>query len=402
MDNTSNIKNMLLLKLRFSLVFYSLFAFILVSNKIKLLKIKGYFKVLSREPNLNQKLFDDLDTYEKNLDFLAMAKAVPDEELDDELMFRITHARHYLGMGETGTFRLKRLRLAGIEYTGLLNHLNNYEELRSLNHDFYSGEGRRSLGLILHGNPEIIYITKIIKYKSSYMKELNFYTSIQSLGSLSMITPRLILNSEFNGVFLITLEYVNSQIHEKYIPIDMIMESFSLISSITRNNYNQLVWDTYINKPLYFQNFPYFKRSIYKNLISLIEYLNLDAREITHLLSILNLIKINEIVWTLRHGDNLSWNYKVFNGKVYIIDWESYSLDIFGRDFFGYVLTNGESVELIEEFISIELKSPLSKKKESLLILFIFMFNDIKNHHSNEEVLKILHKILEKFNENTW
>lgn len=397
---------MWLLRLRFSLVFFSFLAFISVSNEIKLLKIKGYFKFLSREPKLNQKSLDDLDTYEKNLDFLAATKSVPDEELDDDLMLRITHARHYLGMGENGSFRLKRLRLAGIEYTDLLNHLNNYEELRSLNHDFYSGEGRRSLGLILHGKPEILYITKVIKYKSSYMKELNFYTSIQSLGLLSMITPRLILNSEFNGVFLITLEYVSSQIHEKSIPIDMIMESFSHISSITRKNYYQLVGDIYIDKPLYFQNFPYFKRIIYKNLISIIEYLNLDAKEINYLLSKLNLIKIDELVWTFRHGDNLSWNYKLFNGKVYIIDWESYSWDIFGKDFFGYVLRNGESVELIEEFISIELNSPLSYKKESLLILFIFMFNDIKDYikktHSNEEVLKVLNKILEKFNENTW
>ena len=400
MNKTSIMKKMLLLRLRFSLIFFSFLTFISLSNEKKLLIIKLYFK------NLFQKSIDDLDSYEKNLDFLSMTKAIPDEELDEELMIRITHARQFLGLKETGSFRLKRLRLAGIEYIDLINHLTNYKELRSLDYDFYSGEGRRSLGLILHGKPEILYITKIIKNKNSYMKELNFYTSIQSLGKLSMITPRLVLNSEFNGVFLITLEYVNSQTHEKSIPIDMIMESFSQISSITRNNYNQIAGDIYIDKPLHFQNFPYFKRKIYKNLLSIIEYLNLDTTEITYLLSKLNSLKINEIVWTFRHGDNLSWNYKLFNGKVYIIDWESYSWDIFGSDFFGYVITNRENFELIEEFISIELKNPLSYKKESLLILFIFKFNDIINYikktNSNEEVFEILNKILEKFNENNW
>ena len=109
--------------------------------------------------------FEDLDSEEKCIDFLSKTKLISDENLDDEIIYRITHARHFLGLGDDNSFRLKRLRLAGVKINELIDHLKSFDELENLAVEFYAGEGRRSLGLILHGKPKTRYITKIIKYK---------------------------------------------------------------------------------------------------------------------------------------------------------------------------------------------------------------------------------------------
>lgn len=400
------LKKIILGKLNISIFIYSFLAFLIAPYKYKLLKIKSYFDFLFKQQRSINLSIDDLDTYEKCSDFLVKTQQIIDEKLDDQLILKITHARQFLGIDET-SFRLKRLRLAGLEYDDLIKHLNTSDLLKNFKHEFYSGEGRMSLGLILHSNTSVIYVTKIIKYKDSYLRELNFYNSIRYLGLLSTITPKLILNSEYNGVFLITLEYIKSRTQEETIPYAMIMKTLSIISNITIKDHSQLTQDNHINRPLYFDNIYYFKRIIYKNLISIIELVDLDVKGINHFLSLLKQTKLNKIVWTLNHGDNLSWNYKQSEGKVFVIDWEAYSIDIFGRDFFGYVLLNREKVQLIEDIISFELEKPTHYKFESMFILFIIMFNDIKRYMnksgtSNEEELRFIIRILEKFDENNW
>lgn len=366
---------------------------------------KSFLENLSLEPKINQVTFDDLDTYEKCSSFLLKTEAIPDEDLDDELIFKITHALHFLGLNRANSFRLKRLRLAGIDLNDLITYLDSYQLLKNLKHEFYSGEGRKSLGLILHGKPNVIYITKIIKYKDAYLKELNFYTSIRSLGQLSSITPRLILNSEFNGVFLLTMEYVSSQSRDEIIPIHMIMKSLDILSNITTTDYVQLTKNVHINRHRY--NVYILKRNIYRNLISMLSYNQIDIKESNYILNKLKFSNLDEFTWTLSHGDNLSWNYKLFNKKVFIIDWETYSLDNYGRDSLSYILRNQERINLIEEYISVELRKLSSNKYKSLLVLVIVMFNEIVNHIkksgiSNEEQYKIIRRILEKFNEDNW
>lgn len=122
------------------------------------------------------------------------------------------------------------------------------------------------------------YITKIIEHKESYLKELNFYSSIRSLGMLSTISPRLILNSEFNGIFLITLEYINSLSHEKTIPINSLLKSLKIVSTINTEKYIQITKDKFIERPLYLDNNYNFKRIIYKNLITIFEAGNLNKK----------------------------------------------------------------------------------------------------------------------------
>ena len=160
--------------------------------------------------------------------------------------------------------------------------------------------------------------------------------------------------------------------------------------------------DIYIDRPYYFTNIYLLKRILYRNLISISELTNFDVNRVNHLLSIIKSIKLDRIVWSLNHGENLSWNYKLQYGKVYIIDWENYSIDIYGKDFLGYVIRNGLDFELIEDFILTELGRSNSEKKESLLILIILMFSAIKDYIKARSVLRekdieIINNILEKF-----
>lgn len=74
-------------------------------------------------------------------------------------------------------------------------------------------------------------------------------------------------------------------------------------------------------------------------------------------------------------------------------------------DFFWYILRNGENIELIDKFISSELEINSQYKFESLLVLFIIMFNELKHYIkksgiSSEEESNFINRILEKFSEN--
>lgn len=396
-------KKGLLFRLHSKLILFSLIWFISSPLEYKQLKLKSYFRLLKRQPTLSVVPFRDLDTKEKCKDFLSKAKLISDENLDDEIIWRITHARRFVGLGDDYSFRLKRLKLAGVEFDDLILHLKRFDVLKNLEFEFYGGEGNRNLGLILHGDHKISYITKIIQYKDSYDKELNFYNSIRSLGSLSTITPNLILSTYFNGVYLITLEYIDTQSDEKP-NYNQLYEVFNLVSNISTMDYGLLMEDIYIDKPQYFSNIYLLKRILYRNLICISKLTKFDVNGVNYIFSKINSMNLDKIVWSLTHGDNLHWNFKLRGGKIYILDWERYSIDIYGMDFLGYVIGNGLNLELIEDFISTELGKSNSDKMESLLILIILMFNNIKDYINGKSVSRkksfgIIDRILEKFYE---
>lgn len=393
-------KKVMLFRLLSKLFIFSLIGFVSAPKELKLNIIRSYFRFLTRENTLGMTPFEDLDSEEKCIDFLSKTKMIFDEDLDDEIMYRITHARHFLGLDDN-SFRLKRLRLAGVKFNELIDHLKRFDELKNLAFEFFAGEGRRSLGLILHGKPKIRYITKVIKDIDSYYKEVNFYSSIRSLGSLSTITPNLILSSQFKDLFLITLEYIDSQSNESIISNHMIMNTFSIVSNINTKDYVQLLEDIYIDRPYYFSNIYLLKRLLYKNLIHICELTNLDINRINPILSLIKSIKLDKIVWSLNHDDHLSWNYKHSSGKLYIIDWENYSLDVYGKNFLGYVIRNKLDLRLIEEFMASELENTAKENRESFIILLILLFSDVENYiikhsFSGDKELEIISHIFKK------
>lgn len=377
-----------MLKIRLFLMYliYSFLSFVYspITKKKKYIQIviKKLFKNSFRYISI-----DDLDSYDKCNKFLEKAKRIPDKKLYEDLIIKIIHCQNIVHLSGNSV-RLKRLGLYGIEYDNLIQFLSSKEPFANLRNVYFTGEGRRSLGLIKHIGDTVLYITKIIPEKEAYLKELYFYENLRYLGNLYLYSPKMVSNLEYNGVYLITLEFLENDKDYFKIPIDSILDSLKQLSFISFKQYHNYLEANEIIVPLHLIKKTNLRMMLYSNLLSILNYESLDTVQICRFVKYASKLKIDKNNLVLTHGDALSWNFRLTDGVVKVIDWESYGLGLPGIDYLDCIISNDYGIKNLKDFFLEKYKYFNNADETSLLLVFLLRITAIKNYMNKKNLTR--------------
>ena len=369
--------------------------------RISLLKSKlslsNSYKILSIS-------MDELNSCHKCNLFLDESRKLKDKDLSDDIIFKITHCRKLIRI-KNNNFRLKRLRMAGTSYESIIDYLNQFDLFRELTHEFFSSEGRKSLGLIIHRGEKQTYITKIIKTKKEFQKESYFYENLRKLGGLETITPELVFKAKFSEVFLITLEYIESEEEIEITPLK-VLTVLNKLKRVNTESFLDLSNKLEFAVPPVTLNYRRIIREFYKMFYIFSENPMINLKLIQWAPKYLKTLKTEVLKLVLVHGDSLSWNYIVSIDLVKIIDWESYYLGLPGSDYIDFIISNGFDVKFVNYFFT----NTLANYEEpfiSLLVLFVVKSQQLLLYMKQckldkSEQSSVLNSIMERLNESYW
>jgi thiamine kinase-like enzyme len=346
----------------------------------------------------------ELDSYSRCNLFLDEASKLKDEDLSNETIYKITHCRSLIGV-KNNNFRLKRLRMAGVTYESIIDYINQFDLFRELTHEYISYAGRRSLGLIIHKSDKPIYISKIIKTEEEYFRESQFYEKLRMLGDLETVTPGLVFKEKFSNVFLITLEYIDSE-EENTITPEKALTTIDVLRTVNTKSFPDLSNSYQLADPSETFNYRRIIREFYKILYMFSENPMINLKLIQWAPKCLKTLKTEVLNLVLVHGDSLSWNYKVSGNQVKIIDWESYYLGLPGNDYIDFIIRNRFDVKFVTYFFTNKLAN-YEEPFISLLVVFVVRSQQLllymkRCNLNSSEQSSVLNSIMEGLNESYW
>jgi thiamine kinase-like enzyme len=347
---------------------------------------------------------NDLNSYHKCNLFLDEARKLHDKALSDEIIYKITHCRSLIGI-KNNNFRLKRLRMAGGSYESIIDYINQFDLFRELTHEFISYEGRKSLGLIIHRSNKPILITKIIKTEEEFFRESQFYEKLRMLGELETVTPGMVFKSKFRNIFLITLEYIDSE-EEHTVTPEKVLTALNVLERVNTRSFPDLSKNNQLAVESDIFNYRRIIREFYKMLYIFSENSMINLKLIQWAPKYLRNLKTEVLNLVLVHGDSLSWNFKVSGNKVKIIDWETFYLGLPGSDYIDFIIKNSFDVKFIIYFFTNKLAN-CDEQFINLLMLFVvksvpllLYMNQCKLNASEKS--SVLNSIMERLNESYW
>ena len=372
-----------------------------ILRRISLLRSKHRFFTSDRILSMT---IAELNSYSRCNLFLDEARKLKDKDLSNDTIYKITHCRTLIGI-KNNNFRLKRLKMAGVSYESVIGYINQFDFFKELTHEYFSAEGRKSLGMIIHSSEKPLYITKIIRTQEEFNKESHFYEKLRLLGGLETITPRLFFKAKFKSIFLLTLEYIDSKDEDKITP-EKLLTTLNVLRGVNTKSFPDLSMEYQFDDPFVRFNYRRIIKEFYKMLYIFSENPMINLKLIQWAPTYLKILKTEALKLSLVHGDSISWNYKESRGMVKIIDWESYYLGLPWSDYIDFIIYNGFDVKFVSYFFT----NMLANYEEpfiSKLLLFVLKSPQIMHYMKQcklnpSEQSSVLNSIMEWLNGSYW
>lgn len=312
--------------------------------------------------------------------FLAAQNLFFDSSFNESIYFKTLHCNKILG--NLNTIKLNRLLMLISNMNDLTSSFNLVNEFIGLSNEYIIGNGNRNLGLILHKKLNtIVYVTKIISDKGTFEKEVYFYENIRKLNNITSITPRLIYKREFQGIFLLTTEFIQTTKIFNTILIDPLSE-FLTLSETSSKEYGNLNLDYSFKTPTTIIEKIYYNITIYQNILLLSTFKNIDIILIRKTVDFVKTINYEDLEFCLSHNDNSPLNFIFSNGVLKILDWESYDWNLVGNDYLNYCFESGCDVNIIKEFYISSFYKLTNSNHITLVLLFVLNIQNLLNYYT--------------------